>query len=195
MDSNSDNEEVNYEMENTLQQEFKNYILDNKVTLKLDKENINDELNIILTEIYRKHLYKTIDRVSEKFTFSFNTFKKNLEKDHDYYTNLIIVKCLVDRMSDHFAEFRDNIIYNKSYSNLRSNFNSLMALPRGSKRDCLRDSIITKFQSKISALFEDISLVYKTVMKSSGDIEFIFKHSFQVISREKSVSVIVIKVG
>lgn len=165
--------------------------MENKVNLKLDKENINDELNIILSEIYRKHINKTIEQNSLKFTTSFNIFKKNIEKDNDYYTNLIIIKCLVDRMSDYFTEFRDNILCNKIYKTLKVKFKELMELTSNNtandKDEVQKHVYWIKFQNKISGLFDDISLIYKAVIKSSGDIDNLFRHCLLVISKERCV--------
>jgi hypothetical protein len=155
----------------------------------LDKENINDELNIILSELYRKHIMKTIDQVSEKYTTSFNLFKKNIEKDTDYNTNLLIIKCLVDRMSEYFTEFRDNILCNRIYKSLKVKFKELMEFAKQNKDDVQVGKHVywIKFQNKICGLFDDISLIYKAVIKSSGDIDNLFKHCLSVISKERNV--------
>lgn len=139
---------------------------------------------------------KNFDCVSEKYTTSFNLFKKNIEKDNDYYTNLTIIKYLVDKMSEYFTEFRDNILSNKIYKSLMSKFNDLLDVDPVSvnnKEEIQKKHIYwIKFQNKICGLFDDINLIYKAIIKSSGDIDNLFKHSLQVISKEKNVKIIIL---
>lgn len=130
---------------------------------------------------------KQIDQVSEKYTNSFSLFKKNLEKDNDYCTNLVIVKCLVDRMTEYFVEFRDSILCNKIYKGFKNTFTEIMDLPSNDQNNVQKHVFWIKFQNKITGLFDDINLIYKAVIKSSGDIDNLFKHSLAVISKEKNV--------
>jgi len=131
---------------------------------------------------------KTIDEISEKYTSNFNLFKKNIEKDNEYCTNLFVIRCLVDRMSVYFAEFRDHIICNKIYKSLKFKFKEIIELSKNGKDEVQKHVYWIKFQNKICGLFDDINLIYKAVIKSSGDIDNLFKHSLMIISKEKNVN-------
>lgn len=175
--------------------EFKKAILERKMNLKFEKDNIKDEINILLSEIYRKHFAKSIDNPCDKFITNSNIYKKNLEKDYDYNANLNLVKLLFDKISECFNGFRDKIVGNPAYKVLKSKLKEVSLTKLNEKQDKLekgeKKSMYCNFwvedKNKICGIINDINIVYKTVVKASSDIDHIFRHSLNVISKEKNV--------
>jgi len=166
--------------------EFKKAILEHKMNLKFEKENTKDEVNIIISEIYRKHFAKSIENPCDKYITNATIYKKNLEKELSYQSNLNLLKILFEKIGECFNGFRDKIGGNPAYKILKVKLKELV-LNKVSD-SAKKKNFWVEHKNKICGIFNDINIVYKTVIKASSDIDHIFHHILNVISKERNIT-------
>ena len=163
---------------------FKNAINEHKIILKFDRENLNEEISIILSEIYRIYLSRSIEKYSDKYIYHYILFKKNLEKENEYHLNLFLINNLFEIVHGFFLELRDKISNNENYKLLKQKFREVKNL-----NATLRRAFWVENQGIIINFLNEIIVVYRSIMKSSKDIDHIFHHSLEIISSNKKVQI------
>jgi len=154
------------------------------MNILFEKEHIKEEINVILSEIYRKHFSKNIDNPCDKYVLNFTTFKKNLDKENDYITNLYLIKTLIEKISKIFKEFKRKVFENSEYKIIKTKLKEIIVR---NVTDCKRKTFWNEHKNKIYGIFNDINIIYKTINKASTDIDHLFHHPLTIIAAEKNV--------
>jgi hypothetical protein len=154
--------------------------LENKVLLKLDKNNFENEVKALLSDEYQRSICIAIGK-NYKSHIDKSELIKCLDNENNYEFNLSLATVLIDTMVYYFEEFRKSIIDNKIYTQMKNEYYKLVANNRQF------GNFWKIYQKKISGFFEDLLLIYKAVEHSSIELSKIFEHVFKIIEIEKKV--------